>query len=115
MGVRVTDYDRAGMFVGFDIPSDFALGMHDPSFDKAVQMKGKLKGKGKNNRSESVSKMSTNSGDPEVDSKFGDTISSLMNKLPPSALKANSRFLVNDKLIQGNNTRETFNTKKGEV
>lgn len=32
-----------------------------------------------------------------------------MKMPPPSALKQHSRFLVNDKLIQGNDTREKFN------
>lgn len=75
--VKVTDYDRAGMYVGFDIQTDFCLGMHDPTLDKLVGLKkgGKPALKKGDNRADSVSKQSTNANDEneEGDSNMGGT------------------------------------------
>jgi hypothetical protein len=60
--VEVTDLDRAGMLLGFDIELDFCLGLAESSDKKKAVKKAKKKLLVKD---DSLSKQSTNSAEPE--------------------------------------------------
>lgn len=60
--VEVTDLDRAGMLLGFDVELDFCLGLTDSTAKKKVVKKVKKKSLAKD---DSFSKQSTNSAEPE--------------------------------------------------